>query len=49
MVICAPPSGSIGVTQERTACPFTSTVQAPHCDSPQPNLAPFSSKSLRST
>src|SRR3954471_10738567 len=39
----------IGVTQERTALPSTSTVQAPHCASPQPNLAPFSSRSLRKT
>src|SRR5215468_4983442 len=38
-----------GVTQERTALPSTSTVQAPHCASPQPNFAPLSSRSLRST
>src|SRR5262249_25312566 len=37
------------VTQERTGWPSTSTVQAPHCDSPQPNLALLSSRSLRST
>ena len=37
------------VTQERTALPSISTVQAPHCASPQPNLAPLSSRSLRST
>jgi hypothetical protein len=38
-----------GVTQERVATPSTSTVQAPHCDSPQPNFAALSSRSLRST
>jgi hypothetical protein len=38
-----------GVTQERLAAPLTSTVQAPHCVMPQPYLAPFSSRSLRST
>ena len=39
----------IGVTHERTARPSISTVQAPHCASPQPYFAPFSSKSFRST
>ena len=39
----------IGVMQERTALPSISTVQAPHCASPQPNFAPLSSRSLRST
>src|SRR5215475_11087893 len=39
----------IGVTHERTALPSTSTVQAPHCARPQPNFAPLSSRSLRST
>ncbi len=49
VVISALPSVPIGVTQERTALPSTSTVQAPHCDNPQPNLAPASDRSLRST
>ena len=39
----------IGVTQERTARPPISTVQAPHWASPQPNFAPLSSRSLRKT
>ena len=38
-----------GMTQERTGFPSASTVQAPHCAMPQPNLAAFSSRSLRST
>ena len=49
VVISALPSVPIGVTQERTGLPFTSTVQAPHWASPQPYLAPFSARSLRST
>src|SRR3989442_13131443 len=36
-----------GVTQERTGFPSTSTVQAPHCAMPHPNLAALSSRSLR--
>src|SRR6059036_618382 len=35
-----------GVTHDRTGLPSTSTVQAPHCASPQPNFGPFSSKSF---
>ena len=49
MVSTAPFTVEIGVTQERTAFPSTSTVQAPHCASPQPNLGPFNSRSLRRT
>ena len=49
VVISALPSVPIGVTQERVALPSTSTVQAPHCASPQPNLAPARNRSLRST
>src|SRR5213593_664280 len=35
-----------GVTHDRTGLPSTSTVQAPHCASPQPNFGPFSSRSF---
>src|SRR5712691_10376932 len=38
-----------GVTHERTGLPSTSTVQVPHWARPQPNLGPFSSRSLRRT
>ena len=38
VVISLVSSALIGVTQERTARPSISTVQAPHCDSPQPIL-----------
>src|ERR1700720_2043567 len=37
-----------GATQERTGLPSTSTVHAPHCASPQPNLGPVSWRSLPS-
>src|SRR5678815_1714829 len=37
------------VWQERTALPFTWTVQAPHKPAPQPNLVPFMSRTSRST
>ena len=43
------PTSPTDTTQERTGCPSTRTVQAPHCDSPQPNFAPLSARSLRST
>ena len=49
VVISLVPMALIGVTQERTALPSTSTVQAPHCANPQPNFAPLSSRSLRRT
>lgn len=35
-----PASEATGVTQDRTGCPLTWTVQAPHRDMPQPNLVP---------
>ena len=35
--------------QERTGSPSTWTVHAPHCESPQPNLAALSFSSLRRT
>src|SRR5262245_9821336 len=37
------------VTQERTAFPFTCTVQAPHSAAPQPNFVPVSFSSSRMT
>src|SRR5688572_9921320 len=49
IVSIAPLTVDIGVTQERTGRPSTSTVHAPHCARPQPNLGPFSSRSLRRT
>jgi hypothetical protein len=41
------PSDETVVMQERVGRPSTSTVQAPHWDSPQPKRGPFNSKSLR--
>jgi hypothetical protein len=38
-----------GVTQERTASPFTTTVQAPQRASPHPNLVPVRLRSERRT
>ena len=38
-----------GMTQERMAWPSSNTVQAPHWAMPQPYLALFRPKSLRST
>ncbi len=49
MVISAPAAAWTGTEQERTASPFTMTVQAPHCPSPQPNFGPFSARSSVST
>src|SRR5688572_19429693 len=49
VVIFASPTEETGVTQERTGLPLMCTVQAPHRPMPQPNLAPFSSSSSRST
>ena len=39
----------ITVQQERTACPSTCTVQAPHSAMPQPNLVPVSPTTSRRT
>ena len=44
-----PATSPMGVEQDRTAWSSTSTVQAPHSPSPQPNLAPVSPRSLRKT
>src|SRR5438445_2274260 len=49
VVISAPSTLFTGVTQERIACAFTITVQAPHCPSPHPNFGPFSARSSLST
>src|SRR5712671_5550892 len=47
LVTRAFPTAETGVTHERTGLPSISTVQAPHCARPQPNLGPFSSRSFR--
>src|SRR6266849_3003643 len=49
VVIFVSTTARAGVTQERTGFPSTSTVQAPHCAMPHPNLAALSSRSLRRT
>src|SRR6266571_5777229 len=49
-VVMAPlAAADTGTEQERADLPSSSTVQAPHWASPQPNLGPFSSRSLRRT
>src|SRR5712671_3415455 len=49
-VVIAPfAAADTGSEQERTDLPSSSTVQAPHWASPQPNFGPFSSRSLRRT
>src|SRR6266536_388027 len=49
-VVIAPlAAADTGTEQERADLPSSSTVQAPHWASPQPNLGPFSSRSLRRT
>lgn len=44
-----PTTAEAGVTHERTACPSTRTVQAPHAATPQPNLVPVIFNTSRST
>src|SRR4026207_266099 len=39
----------MGVTHDRVGVPFTCTVHAPHCATPQPNLVPVSPSSSRTT
>ena len=41
----APLTALTGVTQDRTARFWMSTVQAPHCPSPHPNFGPRSARS----
>ena len=36
VVISAPSTAEVEITQERTGCPRSRTVQAPHCARPQP-------------
>src|SRR2546430_5472640 len=49
-VVIAPfAAADTGSEQERTDLPSSSTVQAPHWASPQPNFGPFRSRSLRRT
>src|SRR5439155_4503992 len=42
VVTVALPTALTGYTHERTACPFTRTVQAPHCARPHPKRGPRS-------
>src|SRR5258707_15768957 len=49
VVIAAFAATDTGTEQERADLPSSSTVQAPHWASPQPNFGPFSSRSLRRT
>src|SRR5437773_8165934 len=44
-----PATDATGRAQDRTATPSTSTVQAPHSDSPQPYFVPVKSRSSRNT
>src|SRR5437867_6189098 len=47
VVIAYPSACFTDVMQERVALPSTSTVQAPHWPSPQPNFGPCSPSALR--
>src|SRR5262249_43576404 len=49
VVTSAPSRPPIGTAQERMACPFTCTVQAPHWAIPQPYFVPVSPTSSRKT
>src|SRR3989449_8531925 len=49
VVMLAFAAADTGTEQERAGLPSSSTVQAPHWASPQPNFGPFSSRSLRRT
>ena len=49
VVTARSPTPPTGRQHERAATPSTNTRQAPHSPSPQPNLGPFSPRSLRST
>src|SRR5215831_12078737 len=48
-VTLCPSALETGVTHERIGFPSSSTVHAPHCASPQPNLGPLSWKSSSNT
>ena len=45
VVISDPATLDTGVMQERTGRPLMSTVQHPHCPSPQPNFGPRNARS----
>ena len=49
VVIFRLPTALTGKPQDRTDLSSMMTVHAPHCDRPQPNLGPFSSRSSRKT
>src|SRR5207248_5523379 len=49
VVIFFPAAAPICMRQERTGEPSTKTVQAPHCPSPHPYLAPVRPRSSRRT
>jgi hypothetical protein len=49
VVIFRFPTALTGKPQDRTDLSSRITVHAPHCDRPQPNLGPFSSRSSRKT
>ena len=49
VVIFWPGIAEAGTEHERTAVPFTWTVQAPHAAMPQPNLVPVNPSVSRST
>src|SRR5512143_1474203 len=48
VVMDFPTTDAAGLTHERTGSPSTSTVQAPHCAMPHPNLVPVSPSASRS-
>src|SRR6266513_3375238 len=49
VVILLPAAAPSGVEQDRAACPFTCTVQAPHSAIPQPYLVPVMPRWSRRT
>src|SRR5689334_20843627 len=49
VVMLLPSTAETGITQERTACPSTCTVHAPHAAMPQAYLVPVMPSSSRST
>jgi len=49
VVIAASPTDPTGVWHERTGCPSSRTVQAPHSPAPQPNFVPGMCRSSRRT
>src|SRR5512137_2572233 len=49
VVIRCPVASLTGSWQDRTGSPSRSTVHAPHCDRPQPNLVPVSASVSRRT